>query len=143
MVLVQTFLPYPDFQKTAKVLDYKRLGKQRSEALTIIRALTDGNGWENHPAVKMWKGYTQSLKKYHNTIIKEWTNRGYKNNMKLLKTKTPITHPPWLGDKKLHNSHKSNLLRKNPKHYKQYGWKVPKNLDYYWPTKEEYDEGEE
>ncbi len=30
---VQTFLPYPDFCGTALVLDRKRLGKQRVEAL--------------------------------------------------------------------------------------------------------------
>ncbi len=36
---MQTFLPYPDFEKTARVLDSRRLGKQRAEALTIIRCL--------------------------------------------------------------------------------------------------------
>jgi hypothetical protein len=34
---VQTFLPYPDFGETARVLDPKRLGNQRSEALVILR----------------------------------------------------------------------------------------------------------
>ena len=37
--LVQTFLPYPDFTQTARVLDWRRLGKQRAEALTILRCL--------------------------------------------------------------------------------------------------------
>ena len=32
---MQTFLPYADFQRSAQVLDYKRLGKQRVEALQI------------------------------------------------------------------------------------------------------------
>jgi hypothetical protein len=36
---VQTFLPYPDFRRTAEVLDSPRLGKQRVETLQILRAL--------------------------------------------------------------------------------------------------------
>ena len=32
---MQTFLPYQNFIKSAKCLDYKRLGKQRVEALQI------------------------------------------------------------------------------------------------------------
>lgn len=34
--MVNTFLVYPDFKKSAKCLDPKRLGKQRAEALMII-----------------------------------------------------------------------------------------------------------
>ncbi len=53
---MQTFLPYPDFKRSAKVLDYRRLGKQRVEALQILKALQVENyGWRNHPIVKMWK----------------------------------------------------------------------------------------
>ena len=33
---MQTFLPYPDFVKSALVLDYRRLGKQRVEARQIL-----------------------------------------------------------------------------------------------------------
>lgn len=31
-----TFLPYPDFEKSAKVLDWRRLGKQRPETKQIL-----------------------------------------------------------------------------------------------------------
>jgi len=51
---VQTFLPYTDFIKSAKCLDYKRLGKQRVEAKQILNILlgeTTKAGWTNHPAV--------------------------------------------------------------------------------------------
>ncbi len=58
---MQTFLPYEDFTLSAQCLDYRRLGKQRVEALQIFNALTgastkDGReyrGWINHPATKM------------------------------------------------------------------------------------------
>lgn len=44
---MQTFLPYENFNKTAQVLDRKRLGKQRVETLTIFRTLSGINvGWE-------------------------------------------------------------------------------------------------
>ena len=37
---MQIFIPFPDVQQSAKILDYRRLGKQRSEALTLIRIIT-------------------------------------------------------------------------------------------------------
>lgn len=38
---MQTFLPYPSGRKSARVLDQKRLGKQRVECLQILAILTD------------------------------------------------------------------------------------------------------
>ncbi len=139
MAPLQTFLPHPEFERTAKVLDYKRLGKQRSEALTIIRAIEEGNGWENHPVVKMWTGYTEALKVYHDEIIREWIDRGYDNNMDLYRVEGSVDFPAWLGDERLHQSHKSNLLRKEPEFYSQYDWDISPDLDYFWPTEEDYE----
>ena len=59
---MQTFLPYESFAESAKVLDWRRLGKQRVEGMQIIKAITgekrlDGKpykGWINHPASVMW-----------------------------------------------------------------------------------------
>lgn len=135
---MQTFLPYPEFKKTAKLLDYRRLGKQRSEALTIIRAIEFGNGWSNHPVVKMWKNHIGALKLYHDVVIEEWVARGYENNMELYGVDESVELPPWLGDDRLHRSHRSNLLRKDQDFYGRYDWDVPSDLDYFWPTKEGY-----
>lgn len=41
--------------------------------------------------------------------------------------------PWWWGDEKFHSSHRSNLLRKDPKHYRQFGWTDDPTKDYYWP----------
>ena len=76
---MQTFLPYADFVKTAKCLDYRRLGKQRVEAFQILNILegkTTKAGWKHHPAVLMWEGYENALKKYFNDISSEWKSRG-------------------------------------------------------------------
>ena len=74
---MQTFLPYRNFQKTAKSLDRQRLGKQRVEAWQILQAITNQDyGWQNHPAVKMWRGYETALSEYGIDVCKEWIDRG-------------------------------------------------------------------
>jgi len=68
--VMQTFLPYPDFAQSLRVLDSRRLGKQRLEAMQLLRAISaDGSGWSRHPAAAMWRGYTNALKQYHNLAM--------------------------------------------------------------------------
>lgn len=137
---MQTFLPYPSFNETAKCLDWKRLGKQRVECKQILNAL-EGNskGWVNHPATLMWKGFEEALKQYSNIMIKEWINREYNNTMELYTVqKAKLVYPPWLGLDAFHASHRSNLLRKDPEYYGQFGWSEGPDLEYYWPSKEGY-----
>jgi len=75
---VQTFLPYANFAASAAVLDVRRLGKQRVEALQILRALTrEVYGWKRHPAVLMWAGYEEGLAAYGLTMCAEWIDRGH------------------------------------------------------------------
>jgi len=131
---MQTFLPYPSIQASLNCLDNKRLGKQRVEALQIINALTQGGSWVNHPAVLMWDGYLTTLKLYHNLAIKEWQARGFQNNMELLPITGRIIKPWYFWVDEFHNSHRSNLLRKNPDYYKKYNWQVPPNKFYLWPV---------
>lgn len=136
---MNTFLPYQSFTKSLQCLDYKRLGKQRVEAKQILNVLDpnyDKKGWRNHPAVLMWEGFEEALKLYQNIAIDIWIARGYKNTMPFLPvTLEKVEMPHWFGNKDFHNSHKSNLLRKNPEFYSKYEWFVPPTLEYYWPTK--------
>jgi hypothetical protein len=142
---MQTFLPYEDFAESAKVLDRLRLGKQRVETYQILKTLlteTKSNAWKNHPAVKMWKGYECCLYEYQMAICYEWCSRGYKDTClsksnDLIRKAYPQfrkARPEWLGNKKLHASHRSNLLRKKPEHYSKFGWSEPDDLDYIWPV---------
>lgn len=138
---MQTFLPYPSLALSVSCLDYRRLGKQRVEAMQLVNStlkLERGEpvkGWANHPARIMWIGYMDALKLYHNMCIAEWIKRGYNNTMQFYSLPdTEIEMPHWLGDPKLHDSHKSNLLRKDFAFYSQYNWKVGPGLDYYWPV---------
>ena len=136
---MQTFLPYRDFSKTAKCLDYRRLGKQRVEVLQILKALNnESGGWINHPAVKMWRGYESALVEYGIEICREWKRRGYKDTcMGKIKSyrNGKVKYPSWLGGYKFHNSHKSNLTRKFPEHYGKLWPNVSDDLEYVWPTK--------
>ncbi len=134
---MQTFLPYPSFYDTAHTLDDKRLGKQRVEALQILNVIGRGEtagGWVNHPAVNMWRGYEDALKIYTNCMIIEWERRGYHNTMQYYDVHGIIPFPWWLGDTRIHDSHKANLLRKFPEYYKAFDWHVPDDLPYYWPV---------
>ena len=135
---MQTFLPYASFKKSAQVLDYRRLGKQRVEGMQILNILlnvTNKQGWKNHPAVLMWKGYENALKLYVNICIHEWVVRGYNNNMGLYKVEKPVIYPPWFKCVKFHSAHRSNLLRKDLTYYNQFKWIEPIDLPYYWPNK--------
>lgn len=140
---MQTFLPYANFADSAKVLDRQRLGKQRVENLQIIKALTDPvYGWQNHPAVKMWRGQRGALYLYQEAICFEWVKRGYKDTCleksELLIVDIPPSEwlaPQWLGDYELHRSHRSNLLRKNYDHYvNQFEPGLSDTLEYVWPV---------
>lgn len=137
---MQTFLPLEGFRASAVVLDRQRLGKQRVETMQLLNALLDGGGWSNHPAARMWRGYEGALLVYGLEICASWTSRGYKDTCydKLvaigqahdLRDPTP---PPWVGDPGFHASHRSNLLRKDPAWYRQFGWDEPDDLPYVWP----------
>lgn len=135
---MQTFLPYNDFRKSAQVLDRQRLGKQRVETLQLLKALAgETKGWVNHPAAKMWRGYENALVIYGVAMCDEWISRGYKDTCrdKILAYRdynTAVVVPKWLGREDFHESHRSNLLRKNREYYSQFGWTEPDDLEYVW-----------
>jgi hypothetical protein len=133
---MQTFLPYRSFEQTMRCLDYRRLGKQRVEAMQILNALEGKSlGWRNHPAVLMWKGHEASLRLYLRCAILEWKRRGYVNNMELpWASRCSRRKPSWLGGA-LIRSHRSNLLRKDAAYYGRMGWDVPDDLPYVWPSR--------
>jgi len=142
---MQIFLPYSDFKESLKVLDNKRLGKQRVETYQIISAITrrpklDGTpykGWLNHPCTIMWKEYVPALKMYLNCSIGEWIVRGFKNTMIMEDVdQDQVVLPPWIGNEVFHSSHRANLLKKEPEFYNQYGWIEDPSDPYVWLDKE-------
>lgn len=149
---MQTFLPCPGFDDSARVLDARRLGKQRVETIQVVRALTvPGYGWRHHPAAAMWAGYEEALVRYGLEVCAEWCRLGRADTCATtmvtdLSTATglgtPRTQaqlaaagelPPWLGDPAFHRSHQSALVRKDPGHYRTFFPEVPDDLPYVWP----------
>lgn len=143
---MQTFLPFPDFARSARVLDRRRLGKQRVETLQVLRAATvPGYGWYRHPATAMWDGHLPALVAYGRAMVDEWTSRGGADSTGWqIREFAPeawdawpddgvAQPPPWLGDDALHRSHRSNLLRKDEELYRAVFPHDPAGLDYVWP----------
>ena len=144
---MQTFLPYPDFVASAAVLDDRRLGKQRVETYQILRALTwPKYGWKNHPAVRMWRGFTPALVRYGLDVCDAWEARGRADATRaallgFTAGRVPDSGalraggqlPRWLGEEAVHVSHRSSLLRKDPAHYRRFFPTEPDDLPYVWP----------
>ena len=150
---MQTFLPDPDFRQSALLLDRRRLGKQRVEALQVLRGLTvPGYGWRHHPAVRMWTGYEEALVRYGLEVCRVWCEQGHQDScagslLAGLPAPRPGTEvrdqrqlaadgelPPWLGDEAFHESHRSALLRKDPQTYADLFAGTPDDLPYVWPA---------
>jgi hypothetical protein len=151
---MQTFLPYADFERSARALDPRRLGKQRVEGLQVMRGLTVADyGWRHHPAVKMWRGRLEALGRYTLTCCEVWVEAGFGDTVastvttELLAAGVPEVRsqselavvgalPWWLGDEAFHRSHRSALLRKDPTYYRASFGGVPDDLPYVWPPPE-------
>lgn len=150
---MQTFLPHPDFRATALVLDRRRLGKQRVEALQVLRGLVvPGYGWRRHPAVRMWAGYEEALVRYGLEICRVWREQGHQDScaatlvadLATVRPRAPVREqallaaagelPSWLGDSAFHRSHRSALVRKDPDTYAPLFPGVPDDLPYVWPA---------
>lgn len=137
-----TFLPYESFHASAACLDHKRIWKQVLEANQILKIL-DGapSRYENHPAVLMWEDYESALLMYRDAVVAEWVKRRLVDPPAILCLFTEAPMPPWLGDERVHRSHRSALLAKMPDHYGQFAWDVePMDLSqnpfpYFWPVK--------
>lgn len=150
---MQTFLPYADFAATARVLDRRRLGKQRVETIQVLRALTwPGYGWRHHPAALMWTGYEEALVRYGLEMCRRWCDLGHGDTcagtlVADLAEATGVRRPrdqdllagagdlpPWLGDPAFHLSHRSALVRKDPGFYGALFPDAPDDLPYVWPA---------
>lgn len=143
---MQTFAPYGDPHAVARVLDRGRLGKQRVECLQILNTLVGNTkGWSDHPAVRMWRGYEFALVRYGMAMCSAWTAKGYADTCKgkMLERVKHIggelavmtqPYPDWLDDPRVHESHRSNLIRKDPAYYGKMWPLVVPTLPYYWPV---------
>lgn len=126
-------MPFADFNKSAKVIDNKRLNKQLLEGRQIYKILATNQhrgAWTQHPAVKMWRNYDMALYAYLIAIRDECDVRGIKwdKNWSAIEQLhennwhrgNNIVMPPWIGDERIHQSHRNNLYRKDPEYYAEF-----------------------
>jgi hypothetical protein len=141
---MQTFLTYIGWNKSLQSLDSQRLGKQRVEAKQILMILNgESNGYQHHPAISMWRGYERALCWYGAAACYQWRIvRGNECNLfpwfpardseyRAQGVKPEV--PPWTKDIWLLCSHRSNLIRKDPKNYEKLWPGTPGNMPYLWP----------
>ena len=149
---MQTFLPYADFDASARTLDQRRLGKQRVECIQIVRGLVlPDYAWRHHPAVKMWTGHLEALGSYSFAVCDVWRETGRADTCRdtiaadlatagvdVVRSQAELAEagllPPWLGDEDFHLRHRSNLVRKDPAHYGPLFPGVPDDLAYVYPS---------
>lgn len=104
-----------------------------------------------HPACKMWEGHAVGLVAYGMAVCTEWKRRGNADRVytsleafadlaeraypeqEWLAANLPIALPPWLGDERVHSSHRARLLKKDPAWYGAFGWPERPGEDYFWP----------
>ena len=148
---MQTFVPFTDNVLNASVLDNKRLNKQLLEGRQIYGILSSNKhtgAWVNHPAVKMWRNYDMGLYAYLTAIRNECDVRGinWHKNWEAIEQMhesnwhrgDKIVMPAWWGDKKIHQSHRNNLYKKNPEWYHMFvndsAVSCCEKCNYFWPT---------
>lgn len=133
---MQTFMPHKSFDKTAEILDNKRLNKQILECYQVLNVLSNPDpraGWRNHPAVKMWRGHEFALYNYVQAMIAQANKRGIKTdknsenifNLRMRHgLKWGMGNPEWYDNKKamkrITATHKANLFKKEPESYPQF-----------------------
>lgn len=130
---VQVFRPYIDWRRSARVLDNKRLGKQRVEVKQVMMAIlrkmgliNDGKrGWLNHPIVLMYYNdgspYFYDLVNYFNACLEEWRHRNMKSKISLTDIEELIKKIDSTKGHPLTHKHEVEyrrvLILKNPEHY--------------------------
>jgi hypothetical protein len=86
----------------------------------------------------MWTGYEHELAKYGIVMCAAWIAKGFADTC-LGKILAESRHwkdtgqPYWIGDDRVHYSHKSNLIRKRPDIYKPMWPDIGPDEPYYWP----------
>jgi hypothetical protein len=148
---MQTFLtsansdPVEACRETFNMLDNARLGKQRLEAVQIIK-----NQFPNHPATKMWQGHKHALALYASFACIHWRERGKQDTLlpildgAMRSARSPLVWPWWFGHPAFVRAHQTKLYWKgSPKWVAHLNEMAPRHqvmrMPYLWPDIE--DEG--
>lgn len=141
---MNTFVPVTDFNQIAEMLDDRRLNRQRADVTAILRKLMEEESEDDHPLVKMWRGNERFLCRYGMAICMEHQARGNTGQTaeKILEYRAQFdpetdVEPEWWGETKVHDSHKSYLVRSQPSHYRQFWPDIADDLPMVYPRSPE------
>lgn len=148
---MQTFMPMIEYKAALETLDDARLNKQILEVTQLANAIMDPTaGYQHHPATRMWRPHVLALLTYGISAAGVWARRKRISSMErsaslyscqvaiakhLGPRRAAKSHqiPPWVGDVDFHESHRSNLIRKDPIHYNDWPG-TPELMPYLWPV---------
>lgn len=124
----------------------EKIHKTEDGFVLIYEFLKKSKQHKNHPVLKMWRNHIDFLKLYHDFMLYECLQRGiktapyflidgrYESLCELFAAHLYAKNiPSWFGNKKFHDSHKSNLVRKLPEHYRKFYPDIIDDLPYIWP----------
>jgi hypothetical protein len=152
---MQTLFPYSSVPQSAACLRDADLQSQIAHSIIIIDTLHEiegSEGWLQHPAIAMWRGYEAQLCDYGLSMCEVGKTRGWNvggSEERLEWHLGNITtvddfemrKPPWMTDPNkmswLIRSHRSFLMGKDRRHYAKFRWNVPTGLPMYWPRADE------
>lgn len=139
-----TLLPYPDYEKTAKVFSDVMLEQQINNVniiMTTLHQVEEVSGWNNTPAILMWCNYEPQLCMLGIALCREYKSRMNMDHTLETRIEWHLTcatggsftmrKPPWSGDKTLHESHQSEMIRLNEGYI--HIFTVPSDLPLIWP----------
>lgn len=144
---MQTFVPYPDFTESAHSLGIGELRTQADDILTILDVLHSETGATSEdPAVLMWRGYEMHLATYGIAHFEVMESRRFRYRFMDTKRSHLQWHfdnatsgdfnmkpPKWVGVAKVHDSHRSALIRLNPMEYGGRFASTPPHIEVFWP----------
>ena len=156
-----TYLPFPEFMRSADALDDERLDKQIDYVVKLIKIMEADpkNNSENrrarrehHLLISMWEGHERQLanlglaychvwrisRRHHEDIRWGFIGR-YATELK--QAEWPNEKPPWIGDRWVHASHQAGLRRfakangskRLISRYYSLFPKAPIRMPYIWP----------
>lgn len=145
---MQVFVPdATSLEASVRCLDQSRAGNQCwRESKTLL-----SGGWPSHPAHQLFDDYPGAFAKYNMLLIDHVYENGWCRQathekwhefwrQELVKAGNADL-PHWWGDERIHSSHRSALLFKDPEWYCQFDWEdepigpdpVTGKWNYVWP----------
>lgn len=138
------YMPYPDFQRSVEVLDYRRLNVMMISCFNLLSFYSKAHtslAIPRYHGIGMWAwfGYEKALLKLAETCEKEWLKRGYKTKFRSQwyhnsRWSSQPDVPDWLSDSEFCESQQAYLVKKNPELYRPLFPDVDPNLPLKWVT---------